>query len=230
MNTEELLSVLEKQFLGWNRDGERGIRHYLNITQRILCNIACDQLMIFNESTGKLPTFSTTAGTFTYNLPSNVNFIDTVLVESSVRCTLNDNLSAQDYGFSSRVSQQPLEEVEISGINYYKIPYIRSYPATEDNPAKVMFTVEPGTSTYVYRYRGYLLVPEIVSDTIPLSIPPPHDAMILLPATAKMIEGVQNGTYAETYRDITGEYQPKMQEAFNVGAFGINQEAEDHGF
>ena len=230
MNTEEVLSVLEKQFVGWNRDGERGIRHYLNLVQRILCNAPSEQLMIFDESTGKLPSFNTTEGTFVYSLPSNVNFIDTVLIESNARCTLNDNLHSQDYGFSSRISQLPLEEIGISGISYYKIPYIRSFPATESAVAKVVFTVDPGSSTDVYRYRGYLLVPEIVSDTIPLSISPPHDALILLPATAKMIEGVQNGNYLDTYKDIVREYLPRMQEAFNKGAFGINQDAEDHGF
>lgn len=229
--TEEIMNLLDKQFPGWNRDGERGTRHYLNLVQRVLLNIPADQLMIIDEDTGKLPSFNTVSNTFKYDLPSTVNFIDTVLVEAGANVTLMNNYSMQDYGrFSTRTDNKPFEDINISGIDYYKIPYVRSTPAKENAVASVIFTVNPGTSTDIYRYRGYELPAEIVSDTIQLSIDPPYDMIYLYPATCKVLQGVQNGKFAEAYEYIIENIVPKVHKALNKGAFGINQIPDDHGF
>ena len=227
--TEELLSILEKQFSGWNRDGVRGIRHYLNIVHRILCTVPADQLMIIDESTGLLPSLNTIANIFSYELPSNVNFVSMVLIEVGDNSFII-NLRQQDYGRTTRSSQRPFEEVEVSGVRYLRIPYVRSYPVTENSVAKIVFTEDPGTVNDIYRYQAYRMPNDIVSDTIELSIHPPYDMLYLLPATAKMLEAVQNGNYVEAYASITEEFVPKMHNAFNIGAFGVCQDAEDHGF
>lgn len=228
--TEELLSLLEKQFIGWNRDGSRGIRHYLNLAQRMLCDVESEQLMIINESTGKLPAITTVAGTFTYSLPSTVGHIDSVLVEANDNSTLINNLYRQDYGSVSRASQIVAEEITISGIKYIRVPYIRAFPATESNVAKIVFTEDPGTTSDIYRYRGYKLPTDIVSDTIELTIHPPYDMLYLFPATALLLEGVQNGNWLDAINTIKEYYIPKMHMTFNEGAFGTCYEAEDHGF
>ena len=80
------------------------------------------------------------------------------------------------------------------------------------------------------RYLGYRKPTELVSDTIPLTIPPPYDIKYLLPATEIMIMGVENKDIVSAYRTIDGEFVPKMQNAFNKGAFGVNYESEDRGF
>ena len=227
--TKELITLLQKQFKGWNRDGDRGILPYLNIAQRILCSVEAEQLMIIDESTGKLPAITTVDGTYTYNLPANVNFISSILIESGTIVS-SHNVPMQDYGDISRIHRRPEEEVSISGISYYLFPYIRSYPSNEENVAKVVFTENPGNSTNVYRYRGYSLPTSLVSESIALSIPPPYDFIYLLPATAKLLEGVQNGNYVEAIAYITKEFLPEMHKAFNVGAYGINCEPESHGF
>ena len=228
--TEELMCLLEKQFKGWNRDGPRGIRHYLNLAQRILCTVEGDQLMCFDESTGKLPSFDTTANDFSYNLPSTVNFVDAVMVEANVQTSFIDSLWGQDYGRTSRIHRRPSEYINISGINYIKIPYVRTFPWSESSVARVRFSSDPGTTTDTYRYRGYDLPTDILSDSIPLSIHPPYDMTCLLPATALLMQGVQNNNYIEVLDIIQQKYVPKMHKAFNKGAFGISYEAEDHGF
>jgi len=231
MNTQELVTILTKQFVGWNRDGDRGVLPYLNQAQRILCTIPSDQLMIINEATGELPSFDTVKGTSSYNLPSTVNFIDAVLVKNNVETLLINNQYFYDYGGVVQSSHpRELESVRISGIEYSKIIYIRSFPWTEQSVAKITFTIDPGNSTGQYQYRGYKLPTKLVSETIPLTIHPPYETTILLPATAKLIEGVQSGNYLEAYETIQKLYIPQMKEAFNIGAFGVNYNARDRGF
>jgi hypothetical protein len=229
-NTEELLSLLEKQFVGWNRDGVRGIRYYLNVAQEILCAVEGDQLMIIEDSTGKLPSITTTTNIFAYDLPSTVNFIDSVLVEADVTTTLADNLWRQDYGRTTRSHRRASEEINISGVKYLRIPFVRSFPANGSVVAKVVFTEDPGSTSDVYRYRGYKKPTEVVSDTIALTIHPPYDMTCLFPATALLMQGAQNGNYYEAIQTIEKVYKPQMHQAFNQGAFGIYHEAEDHGF
>jgi hypothetical protein len=228
--TEELISILEKQYVGWARDGVRGIRTYLDIAQDILCNVEGEQLMIFDSSTGELPTFDTTDGVREYSLPSNVNFIDAVCVEADARSTLIDNIRKQDYGRITRTHRRPIEQFDIAGIRYILIPYIRSYQRTETSVAKVLFTEPVETSTDVYRYRGYKKATAITSDSIPLTVFPPYDIQLLLPATAKLMDGIQNGNYVEAYKYVGKHIAPQMHKAFNRGAQGIFYEAEDQGF
>jgi hypothetical protein len=224
------MSLLEKQFNGWNRDGERGIRHYLNLAQRMLCTVEADQLMAIDESTGKLPAFNTTENDFSYNLPSTVNFVDAVIVEANANTSLIDSMWAQDYDRITRIHRQPSKYINISGINYIQIPYVRTFPWSESAVAKIVFTSDPGTTTDTYRYRGYNLPADILSDSIALTIPPPWDMMYLLPATALLMQGVQNGNYLEVINIIQTKYIPEMHKAFNKGDFGVYYEAEDHGF
>jgi hypothetical protein len=230
MTTEELMSLLEKQFTGWNRDGPRGIRTYLNIVHRILCTVEADQLMSFDDSTGKVPSFDTEAGKFDYNLPATVNFVDAILVESNVRTSLIDSIWSQDYDRVSRIHRQPSEYVNISGIRYVKIPYVRTYPWSESSVAKVVFTSDPGDTTDVYRYRGYDLPNDILSDGIALNIPPPYDMSILFPAVGEFLKAVGNNDYVGAFEIIEKKYKPEMHKAFNKGDFGITYEAEDHSF
>jgi hypothetical protein len=229
MTTEEILTLLEHQFPGWNRDGIRGILPYLNVAQKILCNVESDQLLIFDESTGKLPTITTVDGTYTYDLPDTVSFISSVVVEVGDLQPNSVTFFQQDYGRINRLSNMKYDTIEISGVSYYEIPYVRSYPATEDNAAKVIFTHNPGSTTDVYRYSGYPKPAELVSDTIPLTIPPPQDVLLLLPATAKLIEAVENGNYLEAYNALKNEFREEIQKEYNKGAF-VYKEPEDRGF
>lgn len=226
--TEELITILSKQFPGWNRDGERGIIYYLNAVQKILCTVQSDQLMIIDESTGKLPLIVTTKGAYSYDLPSNVNFISKVLIEANESNFLANNYSRQDYG--QAIDQQPSHYIDISGVKYLDFVKVRSAPHSDLTVAKVIFTCDPGTTTETYRYLGYKLPAELVSDSIPLTILSPYDVLYLLPATEIMISGVENHDIVSAYKAISEEFVPKMQKAFNTGAFGVNYETEDRGF
>ncbi|HUX57151.1 MAG TPA: hypothetical protein VMV77_09260 [Bacteroidales bacterium] len=226
--TEELLTILSKQFPGWNLDGDRGILFYLNSVQKMLCHVEAEQLIVFDETTGKLPVINTISGDYSYDLPSTVGFVTKVLIEAGSGNLVANGLFAQDYG--SRVSQRPGNNIDISGIQYIDIPQIRSSPANEVSAAKIIFMVDPGTVNDTYRYLGYRKPTELVSDTIPLTIPPPYDIQYLLPATETMIMGVENKDIVNAYRAISDEFIPKMQRAFNKGGFGANYESEDRGF
>ena len=71
---------------------------------------------------------------------------------------------------------------------------------------------------------------DIVSDTIALTIPPPYDMAYLFPATCVLLDAVQNGNWLDAISVINTRYVPEMHLAFNRGAYGMYNEAEDHGF
>jgi hypothetical protein len=187
--------------------------------------------MIIDSSTGQPPTFDTTEDVLEYSLPSNVAFVENIIVRTDEQTSLMRSRYFYDYGgVRNPVYPKELEYTMISGVNYEILPWIRSYPATENSVAKVLFSSDPGASTDIYRYMGYKLPTEITADTIPLSIHPPYDILYLLPATAKLMEGVQNGNYTDAIMFIEKEYVSKMNLAFNIGTFGVDYNAEDRGF
>lgn len=223
--TEEILTILEDRFVGWERDGPRGILHYLNIAQNILYNIDSEQTMIIDESTGNLPTIDTSDGVFAYDLPSTVRNVREIVVDSaSTNSLITIN---QDYG-ANRLGR--VETITISNNEYYRIRGIRSYPANEDNVAKIVFTSNPGDTTGIYRYVGFLLATQLTADTVPLSIHSPYDMTILMPATATLIETKENGNYLEGLTIIEREFVPRMKKAFCIGAYGTIFHAEDRGY
>lgn len=230
MTTSELLSILEEQFPGWNRDGTRGLLRYVDIAQKALCMIPAEQLLIFDTSTGKIPAIPTVAGTYEYTMPAEVSFVDEVLVEAGDSSFSSlQTLSSQDYGRATRNSTIP-EYRSIAGIEYFRIPFIRSWPASESANAKILFTKNPGDSSTSYRRRSYRRPATLGSDTIELTIPPPYDELYLLPAVGKLIEGVNHGNYIEARAAIVRDFKPLMWAAFNTGEQGKDYEPEERGF
>jgi len=240
-STAELLVILQEQFKGWNINGPRGLLHYLDTAHRILCQTESANRVVFDSSTGLLPYLVTTAGTFTYNLPSDCWKLGDVLVEIGVNGSLFDNLSYYRYGTGGvggtalmtgfRISStRKLEHVTISGIGYIRVPHIRSFPAGESTLAKLIFTDDPGTTTTCYNIRYYKKCAELVSDSIPLEIEPPNDELYLLPATCKLIEGVQHGNYLEARTEILKNIKPLYWKECNSGEQGFDYDAEDRGF
>jgi len=222
MTTYELLSILEEQFPGWNRDGVRGLLRYVDVAQKALCMVPAEQLLLFDDSTGELPALPTTAGLYAYFTAPEVSFVDEVLLEAQ---SLNSG-GIQDYG---NLAYRKPEYRSISGVTYVRVPYIRTWPATDSTNAKILFTRDPGTST-LYKLRSYRRPATLDSDSIELTIPPPYDELYLLPATGKLIEGVNHGNYIEARASLIREFKPLMWEAFNLGEQGQDNEPEDRGF
>jgi hypothetical protein len=230
MTTAELLNILEEQFPGWNRDGTRGLLRYVDMAQKALCMIPAEQLLIFDTTTGKLPIIATTTSVFEYTMPAEVSFVDEVLVEAGDANFSNlQTLSYQDYGRTSRSAYLP-EYRTIAGIEYLRIRFIRSWPASESSNARILFTKNPGTAAASYRRRSYRWPATLESDAIELTIPPPYDELYLLPAVGKLIEGVNHGNYIEARSAIVRDFKPLMWAAFNTGEQGKDYEPEERGF
>lgn len=192
--------------------------------------VPAEQLLIFDETTGQLPALATTAGTFRYYASAATSFVDQVLIEAeNTNWQTLQTLSLQDYGKVSPNAVKP-EYYTIAGIQYLRVPYIRTWPASESQNAKILFTKDPGTRATAYRLRSYRKPDTLDSDSIELTVPPPYDELYLLPATAKLIEGVINGNYIEARLAITREFKPLMWKAFNEGEQGQDLEPESRGF
>jgi hypothetical protein len=230
MTTYELLNILEEQFPGWNRDGVRGLLRYVDIAQKALCMVPAEQLLIMEDATGKLPVLGTTAGTFAYYMSAITSFVDEVLVEADSRSWGSMSVqSLQDYGRTAPDAAIP-EYRAIAGIQYLRVPFVRTWPATDANNAKLLFTKDPATTTSLYYLRSYRRPETLDSDSIGLLIPPPYDELYLLPAAAKLVEGANHGNYIEARAAIERDFKPLMWEAFNEGEQGQSNEPESRGF
>jgi len=230
--TEELVDELVQRFNGWNRGGDHGVLRYLNAAHEILMSVDCQQNIVFDTSIGKLPPLNTTAGTFFYQFPDTIRRVDSIVVESS---QVGPNLF--DYGMSvfstSLLGRTAYKNsLVVGGIQYTKIPYIKSKDRINSStPANVMFAKDPLDKTDFYRYFSYKVPTQILSENIQVDIPTPLDFDILLPATAKLIEGVQNGNYDEARRIIRMELRPLLLRELDAGDQGdLDMEPVDRGF
>jgi hypothetical protein len=232
VTTIELLAILQEQFKGWNADGERGILPHLNAAHFILAANKSEQNVYCDEANGELPALATTALTYNYSLDSNLWMLDSILVKveeiSQISGTLV-SLTGFDYG-SRRYTAKPMEYITWGGLEFVRIPFLRSWPATETAAARCMFTANPGDSTDYYRQYGYKKPTQIISDAIDPDIPPPWDYQYLLPATAKLIEGIQHGNYVEARQYVVNVLKPELKKEMNCGEQGFDYEADDRGF
>lgn len=232
MTTLELLTIISEQHKGWNIDGERGILPHFNAAHFILMANESEQNVYYDEDEGELPALVTTAGTYTYDCDSNIWKIDGICIRVENVTSLGGalvNLTGYDYG-QRRYTKKPIEYLEIAGIEYVRVPFIKSWPATETSDAKIMFTTDPGDSTAYYRQYGYKKPTSILSDSVQIDIPPPWDYQFLLPATCKLIEGIQHGNYVESRQYVLNVLKPELQKEMNGGEQSFDYEADDRGF
>lgn len=228
-STLEILTVLQEQFKGWNIDGPRGLRYFLNIAHKLFRQCESEQAVYYDVSTGKLPYLATTLGTFDYALPANCWKLFGVLVEVGVTGSILDNWTGADYGLRIG-NRRRIETVTLSGIDYLRIHNIRSQPCTEAANARLQFTDDPGSTTSVYNIAYYKKPVEILSDSIQIEVEPPWDDMFLVPATAKLIEGIQHGDYANARKEVMEYWRPQYWKELNSGEQGLYGEPEDRGY
>jgi len=227
--TAELLDVLQEQFKGWNVDGTRGLIHYLDVAHRLLLSAEAEQRVFIDETNGRLPFLTTVEGTFDYALPDNCWKLAAVYVEAGTNSSVLNRFRYLDYGWWRRQSL-PLEYEVFGGISFLKIPYIRSWPWNETQNARLAWLADPGDSTDVYSLKYYLLPTPIISDSIQIQIEPPWDEMFLLPATCKLVEGIQHGNYLEARAEVMSVIRPAYWAEQNSGEQGFDYEAESRGF
>ena len=231
MNSREFYNLCLATEDGINTSGPVSIQFLTDIAQNILLSVEAEQNTNFNAATGRLLLVPTQAGVFDYQAPDDCWRIAGILVESDTSDTLLDRNFYEDYGPMGydRASNNILEPLKIAGINYFRIPYIRTFDAGDTANARYMFTEDPGTTTDVYMLWYYPRPTRLSSPTIPLSIPPPYDFEFLYPAVLEIYRGVQNGDVMGSVmkvRAIRDAYQLKL----NEGEQGFDPESPARGF
>lgn len=232
MTTEELVDELVQRFNGWNRDGDHGVLRYLNSAHEILMSQGLQQNTIFDLSTGKLPYLQTTQGVYTYIMPDNVWRVKNILIYvDRLRGYPGTPWNNYQTGLlTARLNYR--DGLIIGGIQYSKVPFIRTTDRNgPNNLARVMFTQDPETKTDLYQVLSYRVPIQILSESIQPDIPTPWDYELLLAATAKLIEGVQNGNYDEARRFVRLEMRPLLAKELGDGDQGdLDMEPCDRGF
>lgn len=212
--TSQLLTWLELELNGWNREGPRGTRAMLNEAHKILLEQECEQNLLFDHLTGDFPFLTTVAGQYTYNVPAlagvlNYWLIRAVLVDP-VNAPSGEYWQFEDYYFGNNL--------------YYRIKNMRALEAGASPllVASVAFIKEdPGDTTDVFRIAGYRGPVEILSDTIQHEMPGSTDIEFLYPATVMLIRSINDDRKMEESRKyIEMVLKPRIIQSLDRGEQG----------
>ena len=184
-STSQLLTWIELEMHGWQREGVKGTRALLNEAHRILLTAQREQNILLDDATGELPFFTTVDETYKYNAPSTVWLIDGVVVDD-----LNDLPDTPNVNY--RRGWQT-SELMVSGITYYGIHNVRTQPARRGVVASLTFLgMNPGSYDSLYRRFAYKLPTEITSDAVQHEMPGSTDIDYLMPATMKLMDSIDD--------------------------------------
>jgi len=233
MNTNEMLALLEVHADGMNRDGTNGLLFFLNTAQNILTLQPAEQNIVFGTD-GRLPSFNTVDGTYVYEAPAEIWRVEGVYIEGNVTNRLIEefiyrNFDYGVYGSNYRTGVRELERRTITGIEYFRTPYVRTQDASDTGRATATFTENPGATTAEYRWYGLRRDTAIVSDSIPLTVKPPYDYMYLLPATLLLIQGFKDGDFLNKHAEVLA-LAKKYQLELNKGEQGEFNGSIERGF
>jgi hypothetical protein len=212
MSTQENCEELVTRFNGWNLDGDHGVLKYYNQAHNILMSQECSQNLVLDESTGNIPILTTVAGYFAYNAAADVWRVTDVLVSA-------DDKYLVDY--ESEIRKKRRNEVVIAGMRFWPFPFVRQKQDWRGNnsPARIVFSQDPGDTTDRFYLQQYRRPTDILSLTIEGDIAPPYDVEILIPATAKLIEGVLSGNYIEA-QQVLRQFKMEMARILESGVQG----------
>ncbi|MFH1739955.1 MAG: hypothetical protein ABIH23_13170 [bacterium] len=219
MNTREILVAAERLSKGYARANE--LLPILADAVDILMMHPCPQTMIVDPLTGLLPVLNTNDGIYTYEAPALTLSGDTVNAYHVGAVLVNPETYLTDYNFSN-IGVNDTEWVEIGGRYYYPYLNVKTYDGYNRNPAVIVFSVNPGTTTGYFYVQEYVYPPRIESDREEVPCPDRDGAhrMILLPTMMKLIEAEQHGNYTEAIEYINEYLKPKMWAILNAGAQG----------
>lgn len=212
--TSQLLTWLELELDGWNREGPRGTRALLNQAHKILLEQECEQNLLFDPLTGDLPFLTTRATQYAYNVPALGGVLPYWLIKAVVIDT-DTALSGQNWHF---------EDFYFASHLYYRVLNIRTLieGSSPNVLASVAFIKEdPGNTTNVFRIAGYREPVEILSDNIQHEMPGSTDMEYLYPATVMLIRSINDDKKMEESRAyINKVLKPKVFQALDKGEYG----------
>jgi len=213
--TSQLLTWIELECHGWQREGPRGSRALFNEAHTILIARRSEDNVILDQTTGDLPYFTTQASTYRYEAPADVWLIDSVLVDANV--TLGYGLSwAEEVDWAT-------EEKRFGGKQYQRLLNIRSHPASSSENAWLQFFggLDPGDTTETFRRMAYARPRQITSDAIQHQMPIGCDDY-LMQATMKLIDAIDDHAKMEAARAyIETTLKPLVMRRLGEGEQGV---------
>lgn len=227
MTTKQLVEWVKLQ-AQWDRNGTRGILPLLSEAQEILLTNESDQSTAVDEATGDLPCLATVANTFAYTLPSTIWRCGGICIATPI---LNDYgvYWLTNYGFDNNL-QYPIQYFYFAGRKYLRFQQVRQFDKTPASNTKVVFTIDPGTADTLFHYIGYKLPTPILSETIQPSIPERFHMSHLIPATLKLIEGMQTGEIIACREYIEQKLKPDFWSQQCKGEQGYSGHTARRGF
>jgi hypothetical protein len=181
-----------------------------NEAHKILIQQETEQNLLIDPLTGNYPYLQTYEGFYVANPPTVLELefwrIHAILIDNDTELE-GDNWRTEAFS--------------INGMDYLRVLNTKAYDAVYNTPAAVVFNgVSPGTTTDVFRVLGYFKAREIVSDSIEHMMIGTTDMELLVPATIKLIEGLDHGNYEEARQQIIRDLKPQMRYEMNHGATG----------
>jgi len=208
--TSQLLTWIELECHGWQREGPRGSRALLNEAHRILLVDETDENIVY--SNGNLPYFVTQDSVFDYNCPADCWRTKAIVVDEP-----------RNLGYSIQDDEDlAYEEMRIGPLQYYRLLNIRSEAATPSAVATVSFIgINPGATTQTFRHAYWRLPRQILSDAIQHQMPGTTDVEYLMPATMKLIDAINDhAKMEEARRYIRMELKPQIRQEKSMGEQG----------
>lgn len=205
--TSQLLTWIELQNHGWSREGARGSRALLNEAHKLLLYNETEQRIVIDPTTGNIPFIITVDTVYQYNLPATCSILKAVLID--------EDETRDEWPWR-------YEDFSIKGQRFYRVLNITSREKTFSNNANFTFLgVNPGATTSKFRTLYYQAPTEILSDSIQHDMPGNTDTEFLMPATIKLIEGIDHGNFIEAREYITKVLKPQFMAVSDRGEQGV---------
>ena len=205
--TNQLITWIELQSHGWQREGKKGIRALFNEAHKLLPYDEIEQRLVIDATIGDFPFLATQDGVFQYVLPANCSILKKLVI---------------DYDETKDEYPWSYEDFQYKGKLYYRILNITCREATNNVGATISFVgVNPGATTSKFRLIYFETPINITSDSVQHQMPGSTDFDYLVPATIKLIEGIDHGNIIEARQYINEVIKKEFRRDSDRGEQGV---------
>lgn len=187
---------------------------------------------VIRATDGALPTLDTTQGVYEYDAPVVNGKTPWCVSGVFLRKPISEDYNFTSYGYTEKPDLNTFDYMEFGGNYYFNFQFVTTLDSTVDNPAKIIFSRDPGTSTERFYLLMYEQPIEILSDRTQLQIPDRDGAHILyfFPACLKLIEAQNHGNILEAVEYIEQVLKPKMWKVLSSGVHGRHHKTRSRYF